>query len=167
MAVEGEGEQSFVTWLQRLIDQYKLPIHLDCKILNSGGYSKMLEAAVKDSRYKLKNKANILLLDTDRAERGDDLWSLDKLRAEADKKKFKTCFQRPKQEGLLLRMFKGNECLVPNSNDVDEKLLKQWPEYKKPINTHTLNSKFILEDLIRVARWDEDIKNLLSIIGLH
>lgn len=50
-AVEGEGEQSFIKWLQNLSDQQGLHIHLDCQLIGGGGYKSMLNEAVKVSSF--------------------------------------------------------------------------------------------------------------------
>ncbi|MFN7097214.1 MAG: hypothetical protein ACK4PR_06620 [Gammaproteobacteria bacterium] len=47
LAVEGDGEQSFVKWLQELSEQKKLHIHLDCQPLSGGGYSSMLRNTIR------------------------------------------------------------------------------------------------------------------------
>ena len=41
-----------------------------------------------------------------------------------------------------------------------------WPDYQKPVDAQTLASKFTLDDLLRVARVDLELKAMLSIIGL-
>src|SRR5260221_213607 len=110
LPVEGEGEQSFVKWLQQLSDQNGLHVHLDCQVLGGGGYKVMLERALRYRQCKDRNKAkcSILVVDADRAE-CDDGWSLSKLTQEASKKKIHVCAQYPNQEGLLLRLIRGKE----------------------------------------------------------
>lgn len=89
-AVEGEGEQAFIKFLHVLADKNGLHIHLDPQILNGGGYESMLENANRHRarRDRSRAKASILIVDTDRAEKKDDGWTLEKLRLEASKKKF-------------------------------------------------------------------------------
>ena len=67
IAVEGEGEQSFIKWLQELADKCELFIHLDCQIIKGGGYKTMLHQTVKCRKYKQDKKASILLVDKDRS----------------------------------------------------------------------------------------------------
>jgi hypothetical protein len=167
LAVEGNGEQSFIKWLQQLSDQNGLSVCLDCQPLNGGGYESMLKSAVyyQKRNERSKAKSSILLVDGDRAER-DDAWSLFKLRQEAFKEKIIVCVQNPNQEGLLLRMMPGKENLQPHASTVQKILRKNWPDYQKPIDTGTLSSKFSLDDLLRAAHVDSELKNLLSIIGL-
>ena len=166
-AVEGEGDQSFIKWLQDLSDRRKLDIHLDCQLLRGGGYEIMLKEAIKYRGCKERHKvaSSILLVDADRSEE-EDGWSLDRLRREAKKNKITLCLQIPNQEGLLLRMMPGKDNLQPDSISAGKLLKKEWPEYQKPVDAYALHSKFSLRDLLRVAKVDLEIKELLSIIGL-
>jgi hypothetical protein len=50
LAVEGEGDRSFVKWLQQLSDKKGLHVHLDCELLNGGGYQYMLKEALRRRR---------------------------------------------------------------------------------------------------------------------
>jgi hypothetical protein len=74
LAVEGESEQAFVIWLQRLSDT-ELHVHLDSYPLGGGGFKSMLEKAVylHDRNRKTKGayKNRFLIVDGDRAARGD------------------------------------------------------------------------------------------------
>lgn len=166
-AAEGESEQSFIRFLQFISDQQHLSVHLDCEVLNGGGYKTMLERAACHRIRKGRNKIKgILIVDTDRAEKNDDGWSIEKLRAEANKQNLYACFQTPNLEGLLLRMLPGKERLQPKYSTVQKQLSKEWKEYQKPVDARTLISKFTLDDLLRVAKVDADLKHLLETIGL-
>lgn len=167
MAAEGEGEQSFIKWLQELSDQNGLHIYLDCQLLSGGGYEIMLDRAVRyrQQRERYNAEAAILLVDGDRAKH-DDGWPLSKLREEAFKRKISVCVQNPNQEGLLLRMMSENKKLQPDAINVQKQLRKVWPNYQKPVDARTLASKYSLDDLFRVAHVGTELKNLLSIIGL-
>ena len=168
LAVEGEGEQSFIKWLQWLSDRMGLHVHLDCQHLGGGGYKTMLDSTMRYRKHKGRNKAkaSILLVDGDRAVARDDGWSLDQLREESAKEKISICIQNPNQEGLYLRMMPKNEHLQPSSTNAHSLLRKKWPAYQKPADARTLDSKFSLDDLLRVARVDSELRNLLMIVGL-
>lgn len=168
LAVEGEGEQSFIKWLQQLSDQNGLYVHLDCRPLNGGGYKAMLKNALhhRQRNERRKAKSSILLVDGDRAER-DDGWSLSKLKQEAFKQKLNVCVQNQNQEGLLLRMMPGKEYLQPRAINAQKQLRNLWPDYQKPVDARTLAARFSLNDLLRVAQVDVELKNLLSIIGIN
>jgi hypothetical protein len=166
---EGESEQSFIKWLQLLSDQQGLHIHLDFKNLEGGGYKTMLEKAVRERKRKerYKAKSSILLVDSDRSDRGDDGWSLLQLKQYALKEHFEVCVQHPNLEGLLWRMLPNNEQLQPSSTKAHSQLCQSWPDYQKPADTRTLAGKFSSGDLFRVAKVDSELNALLLIIGLQ
>jgi len=167
-AVEGESEQSLIKWFQELADKNGLHIYLDCEVIDGGGYKTMLAKAVRQKKRRDRKtaKSSILLVDADRAER-DDPWSIDKLRQEAAKHKITVCVQTPNLEGVLLRLIPGKESLQPSAASAKTQLSKIWPAYKKPADAHTLAEKFTLADLLRAAKVDLELNNLLSIIGLR
>ena len=106
VAVEGQSEQSFVTWMQTLAGEMNLPIHLDSILLGGGGFSSMLERAVREHAKRVRSKgtyrSRFLLVDEDRAGHGD--WPVERLREEASKHDIIVCIQRPNHEGVLYRM---------------------------------------------------------------
>jgi hypothetical protein len=166
VAVEGESEQSFVTWLQRLSEN-ELHIHLDGVLLGGGGFKSMLERAIRLHKRRSRTGAyrdRFLIVDRDRAEQGD--WSVEKLRREAAKHKFTVCVQNPNHEGLLLRMMRGMEHQIPEAASAAAKLRSRWANYQKPVNAHALGRQYSLDDLLRVARLDSDLETFLKSIGL-
>jgi len=167
VAVEGESEQSFVTWLQRLSEE-NLRIHLDTFPLGGGGYKSMLENAIREHERRSKRsgvyKNRFFIVDGDRANQGD--WPIDLLRREASKANFTVCVQHPNHEGLLLKMIPGMERENHNAASAKVRLKSQWPDYEKPANTYTLARRFSLADLLRAANFDADLQNLLGQIGL-
>lgn len=171
LAVEGEGEQSFVKLLQEFANQRGLYVHLDCEVLGGGGYKTMLTKAVfcqqRVKRQKTNARASILLVDSDRSQKRDDGWSLEKLQQEAKLKKFHVCAQHPNQEGILFRMLPGNESKQIDAAVAQRALKKAWPDYKKPSDFYSLASKYELEDLLRVAKIDKDLNELLLLIGFN
>ena len=52
------------------------------------------------------------------------------------------------------------------SQAITQQLRKDWADYQKPVDAHTLISKFSLNDMLRVADCDMELKNLLIAIGL-
>ncbi|HEV7924775.1 MAG TPA: hypothetical protein VGR14_05435 [Verrucomicrobiae bacterium] len=166
VAVEGESEQSFVTWLQTLSHQ-ELHIHLDAVLLGGGGFKSMLQKAVRLHKRGSRTGtyvARFLIVDRDRAAQGD--WSIEKLRSEAAKKRIIVCVQNPNHEGLLLRMLPGMEREIPDATSVATKLKRRWPNYQKPMNARELERQFSIEDLLRVANLDADLGTFLKQIGL-
>lgn len=165
---EGEGEQSFIKWIQQITDQNGLHVHLDCQPLGGGGYEALLKNAIRYRKLKERHKAKstILLLDKDRADGGHDGWTITQLRETATKHKIDLCLQVPNLEGLFLRMFPGNERLQPDATNAKKLLRSIWPEYKKPTDAQSLAKKFTFTDLKRAAKYDEELTKLLETIGL-
>ena len=167
LAVEGESEQSFVRWLQLLSDD-RTSIHLDSYPLGGGGFKSMIETAVrlydKQSKSKGSYRERFLIIDGDRLDSQD--WSLNKLKEETERQKFILIVQRPNHEGLLYRMIPGKERDVPTGTLAASKLKAGWPTYQKPSNAHVLSGRFSFDDLLRLAKVDADLENLLTQIGL-
>jgi hypothetical protein len=167
VAVEGQSEQSFVAWLQRL-SELDLHIHLDTFLLSGGGYKTMLENAVREHKRRSKKSGSyercFLIVDGDRANQGD--WPIAELRRRANKAKFIVCIQRPNHEGLLLRMMPGMERETSDAASARIKLKNKWESYQKPANAYALARQFSMNDLLRASKLDPDLQNLLEKIGL-
>jgi hypothetical protein len=167
VAVEGESERSFITWLYAL-SQKELHIHLDSVPLDGGGFKSMLQDAVRLHKRRCRTKGayqdRFLVVDRDRAEQGD--CSIDELRREAAKYKITVCVQNPNHEGLLLRMMPGMEREIPEAASAETRLKNRWASYQKPENAHALGRQFLLDDLLRVANVDSDLRTFLKKIGL-
>ena len=118
----------------------------------------------KGSKTKGAYQDRFLIVDEDRAVSGD--WSIVKLQGEAAKHEITVCVQRPNHEGLLFRMKPGREREIPSADKAETKLKIDWPSYKKPETALTLGRRFSLEDLLRVAKVEADLKFLLERIGL-
>jgi len=168
LAAEGESEQSLVKWWQELSDQQGLHIHLECHPLGGGGFSSMLERAIsfrKRGLAKAPYKESFLIIDEDRASSGD--WSVSRLKQEAAAKKIIVCGQKPNLEGLLVRMMPGKEyATFSNASSSLQQLSSAWPSYEKPTDARTLGSRYSLNDLRRIAQIDQDLRLILSAIGL-
>lgn len=170
LAVEGESEQSFIKFLQQMLNQKDICVHLDCEVLGGGGYKPMLAKAItyRARREKSRGRAimSILIVDTDRADKNEDGWSIETLISKANKKHFDVCLQRPNMEGLLLRLFPGNENISASAFSAHKQLLKVWHNYQKPADARTLMNKFSYDDVMRSAKTDIDLEDLLIKIGL-
>jgi hypothetical protein len=168
LAVEGESEQSFVTWLYILSAEKNLPIHLDTFPLGGGGFKSMLAKAVREHARRSRNKGTyknrFLIVDEDRIEHGD--WSIERLRQEAARHAMTVCVQRPNHEGLLYRMKRGFEREFLAASLAETKLRTHWPTYQKAANAQKLQSRYSLDDLMRAANFDPDLETLLRAIGL-
>ena len=106
-----------------------------------------------------------MLLDADRIEedrsRGRDPTKA--LRGE----ELKLVYLKPNFEGLLLRLHRGYETRSVTLGDAKRMLKNLWPNYVKPVSADALNQQFELDDLLRVARHDGDIRQVMEILGLQ
>ena len=167
MAVEGESERSFFKWLYLLSKERKLHIHLEVHVLGGGGYQSMLAEAARALKKGLARghyQERFLIVDSDRAGTVD--WTLEKLRMEAAKHKIIACPQRPNHEGLLWRMTSGRENSFCDAAEAERLLQSVWSGYRKAPDARLLASHFSHDDLLRAARFDEDLRVLLQTIGL-
>ncbi len=76
-------------------------------------------------------------------------------------------FLSPNLEGLLFRLHRGKEKTRGiQASEARTKLLKIWPSYKKPPTADQLAQKFKLDHLLRAAKHDDQLRNLLACLGL-
>lgn len=167
VAVEGESEQSFIAWIQRLAADKDLAVHLDTIVLGGGGFVSMLKNAIAEEKRRALSKGpykhRFLVVDEDRSAQGD--WSVEKLKTEAGKHQMEVCLQRPNHEGLLYRMTTGLERDFVQATLAQAKLRVHWETYEKPVNAQKLQQRYSLNDLLRAASFDGDLAALLRAIG--
>jgi hypothetical protein len=165
VGAEGAGEQGFASWLQHLLTQKGSRVHLDVRALGGGDPLILVEAAIRRRDRAGSYQCSILMLDEDRLIGDRDRGERARQRAAAAH--LRLVVQRPKQEGLLLRLFVGEEERVRIAAEVaDAELRRHWPNYRKPVTAAMLRARFTIDDLRRAARHDEQLKQLLLLIGL-
>lgn len=168
-AVEGEGEVAFIKLINLFAGECGLHICFDVHNICGGGYEKFLSEAIVNRGRKASqhghHKKSFLMVDSDRADRGDDSWALDRLRSECNRNNFIACLQKPNLESVLARMFLGNESKNMNASDAKRALENKWPDYDKPADFMMLQQKFQIDDLLRMATYDVELANMLQILG--
>lgn len=108
---------------------------------------------------------SLVLLDADRLEADGDRGRQALLLARRER--LELVFSRPSIEGTLLRMIQGHENRIrPTSDDAARELKRIWPDYAAPLAAEDLHPKFTLADLLRLAKFDSDIRRLLEILDL-
>ncbi len=141
-------------------------LHLDTKPADGGDSVVVVEEAARylnrhPGRRDISDR--LVLLDSDRIRQdkqaGRDAQSV------ASKEKLKLIFLRPNLEGLLLRLHEGHE-RRKIVNNAEAELRKVWSEYSKQLTADQLSRRFALSDLQRAARYDDELKRLLKILGL-
>ena len=166
IGVEGTSDRAFVTFLQNCCDEEGLHLHLNTKPADGGDSVVVVEEAARylnrhPGRRDISDR--LVLLDSDRIRQdkqaGRDAQSM------ASKEKLKLIFLRPNLEGLLLRLHEGHESRRIGNN-AEAELRKVWREYSKQLTADQLRQRFTLSDLQRAARYDNELRRLLKILGL-
>jgi len=167
VAVEGKSEQAFVKFLQHLCDEHGRSLSLICAKGSGGDTVTIVREAhrsLKRRRGRIQFKDRLVLLDQDRVDA--DLQAGLDAKAIASELGFEIIYQTPDLEGLLIRFHPGSEQKSVARGTEGERLRRLWREYSKPPTAHQLIRKFELDDLRRAARYDEELKRLLDVIGL-
>ena len=169
IAVEGDSEQSFIALLNTIFSQEKWHIHLDAHNLGGRSYYNMLETAkerYKKLSYKSYNKKPIFLVDSDRAVRRDENWTIKKLENEVSKAGFRLILQQPKFEAVLLRIISNKPHSDIEAGKTENELKKYWSDYEKNYDKNKLSKNIKIEQLKNGYIHDNAIRQLLDYIGL-
>jgi hypothetical protein len=168
LGCEGESEQSYGALLQILADEsLQLHVHLDLQLLGGGDPLAIVEAAVQKSRERARKRGRFVrrgvLLDSDRhghaPERDNGIAPL------AQAHGLLLIWQRPCHEALLLRHLPRCQTLRPSSSAAAEAaLVRQWPEYQKPMPTIRLAEKLGLSEIQSAAQVEDELRGFLSLL---
>ncbi|WP_075291444.1 RloB domain-containing protein [Pararhizobium arenae] len=168
---EGASEVGYIGFLQDIIRDANLPVHLHVDELGPGAgdpLSRIEMAVFRLSQLQRKRSApeeRFALLDFDQAER-------DPRRAErasqlAAANKINILWQRPCFEALLLRHLIGRAAKrPPDTPGAIKALRKEWPEYQKPMTRANLARRIDRDAVMRAANVEVDLQALLRCIGL-
>lgn len=165
---EGESEQSYGAFLNRLADENGLKVHIVVKNLQPAGNPLVLvEKAVQffakeDRKAKFAGKA--ILLDADKLEELPEIGR--RARELIGREGFTAIWQRPDHEGFLLKHFAGCERLAPPRGRSMDSLHAQWPEYQKNMSASDLQNVLTLEHVRRAASVIPQLNELLQMVGL-
>lgn len=165
---EGKGEVGLLRWLGRLCDGAGCAWAFDPHDLAGGDPRAMLDDAVRRRDRGQVNGAYahaLLLLDADRIDDPEDIRRL------AARARLTLILQRPKLEGVLLRLHAGHERRFPSAEDTNRHLLRVWPDvwggnHRRAVDADTLGRRFALGDLRRAAACDGELRRLMELLGL-
>lgn len=168
VGVEGKSDRAFVRFLGHVCDEEGLHLHLDVKPATGGDSVAVVEEAGRRLKRHPDPRAisrRLVLLDSDRIEAdlaaGRDAW------AAASKWKLEVLLMTPNLEGLFVRLHEGRETHVTTASHTGRQLKAIWPDYDKgSLRAEQLKRRFSLSDLRRVARFDEELRKLLGVLGL-
>lgn len=166
---EGESEQGYAGFLQDLIQEAELHVHLNIDVLRAGDPLARIELAIR-KLARLRNTRGTfadrfvfldtdqLVLSADRANRARQLAAANGIRV---------IWQEPCFEAVLLRHFTGRTAHRPLTNQATQNaILQEWPQYQKPMSRAELARKIDREAVTRAAGVEDDLMALLCCIGL-
>ncbi len=166
---EGESEQGYAGFLQDLIHEAELNVHLNIELLKAGDPLARIELAIRklDQLRKTRGTFNdrFVFLDTDQLALSAD--RAHRARELAIANNIKVVWQDPCFEAVLLRHFVGKTTHRPPTNQaVEDAIRREWPEYQKPMSRAELAKKIDREAIARAAEVEDDLMALLQCIGL-
>lgn len=168
---EGASEVSYAGFLQDLIREADLPVHLHIDELGPGAGDPLsrIQMAVSRLRELTRKRAayrdRFAFLDRDQAEQ-------DRQRAEqaqrlADTNGIIILWQDPCFEAVLLRHIEGRSGNRPLDTPTAIRALeREWPGYRKPMARIDLARRLDRDAVRRAAQVDADLQLLLRCIGL-
>lgn len=170
LGCEGESEQSYGKLLQRMALERDISIAITAELLRPGGGDPLALVELACSRIKRNEQSyggfrhKAVLLDADKLTISPDRDQ--KMHALAKKEKLVLIFQQPAHEAFLLRHLEGCEQRRPQSTpDALVALLREWPEYKKPMSAIRLAQRIQAEHILRASTVEEDLCLFLKTIG--
>ncbi len=168
---EGASEVSYAGFLQDLLREAGLPVHLVIDELGPGAGDPLarVEMAVRRLAHLRRTRAapaeRFVLLDFDQAER--DPQRADQARRKAADDNIVIVWQRPCFEAVLLRHPKGRAGhRPPDSSRAGQALTRDWPEYEKPMTRDNLARRLDLASVLRAAAVEPELEALLRCLGI-
>jgi hypothetical protein len=166
---EGESEQGYAGFLQDLIHEADLPVHLVVEVLRAGDPLARIELAVRKLERARRTRVDIpdrfVLLDTDQLAISAD--RANRARQVAAANNITVIWQEPCFEGVLLRHFAGRTTHRPPTNQaVNNAVRQEWPQYEKPMSRAELARKIDQDAVRRASGVEENLAALLRCIGL-
>ncbi len=146
---EGASEVSYAGFLQDLLRDAGLPVHLVIEELDPGAGDPLsrIEMAVRRLAHLRRTRAapteRFALLDSDQA--GRDRPRADRARTLANQHNIIILWQRPCFESLLLHHVDGRAAhRPPDSPTAQRELVRSWPDYRKPMTRAALSRRLDL-----------------------
>lgn len=168
---EGASEVGYAGFLQDLIRDANLPVHLHVEELGPGTGDPLSRIEMAVLRLKLLQKKRgvpverFALLDSDQAER--DPQRAERARRLAADNEINILWQRPCFEAMLLRHLAGKTAnRPPDTLRAVRALEREWPEYKKPMTRSNLARRLDQDAVLRAAGVEAELQALLRCIRL-
>lgn len=168
LGCEGESEQAYGAFLQRLADENSLSVHiLPVNLQPAGSTLALAKKAVKMyAKEKVKGgfAGKAILLDSDLLETAPDQGRCAKILLENEG--FTTIWQQPDHEGLLLRHFAGHDYDDPPRGSSMAALRVVWPGYSKNMSAIEIQQTLSVDDVQCAAGVIAELQTLLDLIGI-
>ncbi len=171
LGCEGESEQSYGQFLNDIINERRLPYHIEVVNLSPGAgdpRSRLMRAQKeiqKHARNRVKFRYAALLMDSDQIDGISGMREL--LSAEAAICEIGIIWQTPCHEAFLLNHFDGFMSSAPPTSVLAERELRQvWPEYSKPMTRQQLRRRITFTNALRLSASHPTFAALLQNIGL-
>lgn len=168
LGCEGESEQGYGAFLQRIANANGLMVHiLPVNLQPAGDPLALVEKAVKayaKGEKKGRFAGKVIMLDADRCADPPDRGrrAVDLLSEEG----FTAIWQRPDHEGLLLRHFAGHDRDDPPRGQSLTALRAVWPNYHKNMAAVDLERSLSLDQVWRAANVIPELRALVTMIGM-
>lgn len=168
LGCEGESEQAYGAFLQRLCDNAGLSVQIVARNLQPAGdptaIARRAVASAIAENAKAPITARAILIDADRladlADRGQAAQRL------LDQARFITIWQHPDHEGFLLRHLPGHGMDDPPRGRSFEALQAVWPRYHKAMASRDLGLMLDHDAILRAGRFVPEFQKLLQMIRL-
>lgn len=168
---EGASEASYAGFLQDLLREAGLPVHLIVEELGPGAGDPLarVDMAVRRLAHLRRKRTapheRFVLLDDDQAQR--DPQRADRAKRMAAENSIVIVWQRPCFEAVLLRHLDGRAThRPPDTPGARRALVHDWPEYQKPMNRADLARRLDLAAVLRAGAVEPELVALLRCLGL-
>jgi RloB-like protein len=171
LGCEGESEQSYGQFLNDVLNEKRLPFHIEVVNLSPGAGDPRtrLIRAHKEINKRARNRIEFgymaVLMDSDQID--GDAGRREELEAVALDRQIAIIWQSPCHEAFLLKHFEGCvDSAPPTSNLALRELRRVWPEYVKPMTRQQLRQKIGFEDAVRLSRRLPSLSQFLQSVSL-
>jgi hypothetical protein len=166
VGIEGRGERALARWIESLCVAAGHKILFKFPGTGSGGgstFDVVQHTVTNRNRSRHGPYAGTLVfLDEDR--RTFDGPAAEEL---ARREGIHLVWQTPNIEGVLLRLFPGQENRHPPADQTSRELERYWPNYRKnDVSAADLRERLSLYDLQRAAQFDDNLLMLLHKLGI-
>ena len=169
VACEGESERGYVAFVNQLVEEVGLPLHLDIRLCKGGDPLAIVERAVDEISRRASRRGRYveraIFLDGDkRREAPDRTMQADRL---IEANGLRPVWSQPALEALLLRHLPGCESLrPPTSGAALRELNRRWPEYVKGMAANEIRRRLDLSAVKRAAAVEPELRSFLTAIGI-